>query len=107
MEPLFLIACLSVAAVDLPAALPCASPCTDGQCELSVVVTADVRHAAHAPARAAARRSVGVVRGAARVAAKPVRLIAKAKPLRRSARVAVMPLKAVRGVRLICPRPRR
>jgi len=84
MEPLFLIACLSVAAVDLPAALPCASPCTDGQCELSVVVTADVHHSTHA--QAAARRSVGVVR--------------------KAARVATVPLKAVRRVRLICPRRR-
>lgn len=112
MTPILFVALWSMAAVDAPPP-PILAGCESGQCPytqtqtLSVPVTAEVRHPVAAVAGAAVGRSVGVVRGAVKVAAKPVRAIARLKPARTAIK-AMARLKPARrvGSLLLCRRCR-
>ena len=111
MEPIVLMLALCMPSGELPQAiLPCAVQCDGNQCMvLEVSVVAEVAAPVPKAVAAVARRSVGCVGKAVRVAVKPIKAIAKVKPARSVAKgvVKIRPARAVaKGVRLICPRRR-
>jgi hypothetical protein len=87
MEPMFLMALLSLVATDLPPAAALANPpcCQGGTCMLSVPVTAEICPSVANVAGEVARRPVMIAGKVGACVKKAAGATAKRKPLRRTA----------------------